>query len=68
MILQLFDITPEKPSNTCKTCAFRERWQVGGTVIQYCSKRKNPRQWNGLLKIKCKDQACTLYQSIIKSK
>ena len=46
------------------TCEYRQRWQCGGSVIQYCSVRKSKRTENGLLKIKCKNQACMLYKEI----
>ena len=47
---------------TCKTCEHRQRWQCGGSVFQYCTARKSKRTDNGLLKIKCKNEACELYK------
>ena len=47
---------------TCNSCKNRQRWQCESKVIQYCGVRKSNRTENGLLKIKCKDAACTLYE------
>jgi hypothetical protein len=58
---QLFDV-PITNLNTCLTCEHRQRWQCGGTVIQYCGVTKSNRTSNGLLKIKCKTPACHLYK------
>lgn len=33
-------MTMEKKTKTCRQCSHRERWQCGGSVIQYCGKRK----------------------------
>jgi len=52
----------EKPKNFCRECLHRERWQCGGTVIQYCRKRKSNRTENGLLKIRCKNAACGYFE------
>lgn len=66
--LTLFELPPqkekphEKPTKFCRTCVYRERWQCGGSVIQYCSKRKSKRTSNGLLKIKVTNPACELYK------
>jgi hypothetical protein len=65
----LFDAAPEAligvlvNTNTCLTCAYRERWQMGGSIIQYCGARKSNRTSIGLLKIKCKTPACQLYKN-----
>jgi hypothetical protein len=62
-MIDLFPLdNPESNGNTCNTCENRQRWQCGGRVIQYCGVRKSNRTDNGLLKIKCKDQACPLYK------
>lgn len=64
---KLFDIPPTEPGNpvnTCRSCDHRERWQCGGSVIQYCGARKSKRTDNGLLKIKVTDPACPLYKPI----
>lgn len=53
-------------TNTCLTCEHRQRWEYGSKVIQYCGVRKSNRTNNGLLKIKCKDVACPLYETIKK--
>ena len=61
----LFDdygfVQPTKPEKTCRTCAKRQRWQCGGSIIQYCGVRKSNRTQNGLLKIKVTNPACELY-------
>lgn len=61
----LFNIpeTPQKETtDTCKDCINRERWQCNSKVFQYCSVRKSKRTDNGLLKIRCKDKACRLFE------
>ena len=62
----LFEIPKDKQSDgkTCLTCVHRERWQCGGSVIQYCGARKSNRTNNGRLKIKCKDSACYQYKEL----
>ena len=47
---------------TCNSCEHRQRWQCNSKVFQYCGVRKSNRTENGLLKIKCKDAACPLYE------
>jgi hypothetical protein len=49
---------------TCLTCEFRERWQCGGKVIQYCGLRKSKRTENGKLKIKVTTPSCGAYKQI----
>lgn len=49
---------------TCRTCAYRQRWECGSKIIQYCEAIKSRRTENGLKKIKCKDAACSLYKDI----
>lgn len=65
----LFDVPEAKqvPDNglTCRDCDHRERWQCGSIVIQYCGVRKSNRTDNGLLKIRCKDKACTLFKPLL---
>lgn len=46
---------------TCNSCEHRQRWQCNSKVFHYCGVRKSNRTENGLLKIKCKDAACPLY-------
>lgn len=62
----LFDgygyVKQKKPDKTCRTCANRQRWQCGGSWIQYCVARKSNRTHNGLLKIKVTNPACELYK------
>lgn len=47
---------------TCNTCDHRQRWECNSKTIQYCGARKSNRTENGLLKIKCKNPACSLYK------
>ena len=47
---------------TCRTCRWRERWQCGGSIIQYCRRNPSNRTFNGLMKIKVTNRACDLYQ------
>ena len=69
MKLELFTEDPAaaqvKPSETCNGCEHRQRWQCGGSIIQYCGVRSSNRTENGLLKIKCKDKACNLFTKSI---
>jgi hypothetical protein len=60
-----FNLFPEQNLTglTCNSCQNRQRWGAGNKVIQYCGVRKSNRTENGLLKIKCKDQACTMYKA-----
>ncbi|SFG56026.1 hypothetical protein SAMN05216383_12043 [Prevotella sp. KH2C16] len=61
----LFNVPPQvKPNSTkfCRTCLYRQRWECGNSVIQYCSKRKSNRTFNGLLKIKVTNPACSFYE------
>lgn len=55
-------IEPKKPTNTCRTCEHRQRWECGGSVIQYCGVRKSNRTFNKLLKIQVTNEACALYK------
>jgi len=69
--MKLFDIEPihRNISQTCNACKHRQRWQCNSKVFQYCGIRKSNRTDNGLLKIKCKDNACLLYEVMdVKSK
>lgn len=59
--LPIFEENKEVECLTCNTCKHRQRWECGTKVIQYCGIRKSNRTVNKLLKIKCKDKACTLY-------
>jgi hypothetical protein len=61
--MSLFDnFEKPKKTDTCKTCANRERWQCGGSIIQYCGVRTSNRTQNGLMKIKVTTPACELYK------
>jgi hypothetical protein len=59
---KLFDIPIQNSQYTCKDCKHRQRWQCNSKVIQYCGVRKSNRTENGLLKIKCKNTACSLLE------
>jgi len=61
---KLFEIEEQKPEfiKTCNDCEHRERHQCNSKVFQYCGVRKSNRTNNGLLKIKCKDAACPLFE------
>jgi hypothetical protein len=54
--------TVSATGRTCIECEHRQRWQCNSKVFQYCGKRKSNRTSNGLLKIKCKDNACALFE------
>ncbi len=49
---------------TCKDCEHRQRWECGASIFQYCGVRKSNRTENGLLKIKCKTEACSQFKEI----
>lgn len=61
--MKLFEIEEQtlNTKNTCGNCENRQRWQCNSKVFQYCGVRKSNRTNNGLLKIKCKDAACSLF-------
>ena len=54
----------EKLTRTCNDCKNRERWECGGSIIQYCSIIKSRRTGNGLKKIKCKNAACGYFKKL----
>ena len=63
--MNLFEVPEQeikKPESTCRSCVFRQRWQCGGSIIQYCSARKSNRTFNKLKKIKVTDASCDRYQ------
>lgn len=62
--MELFELENEHKDKTCLSCEHRQRHQFGSKIIQYCGIRKSNRTDNGLLKIKCKDQACTKFEEI----
>jgi len=66
--IPLFEIEEQVPkiTPTCKDCEHRQRWECNSKVFQYCGVRKSNRTSNGLLKIKCKDTSCPLFEIIIK--
>ena len=51
---------------TCNSCENRQRWKCNSKIFQYCGVRKSNRTGNGLLKIKCKNIACSMYIKEIK--
>ena len=53
--------TPNQ-GKTCRTCHWRERWQCGGSIIQFCKVIPSKRTFNGLKKIKVTNPACDLYK------
>ena len=57
----LFEVEAIQPLYFCKNCLFREPWQCGSKVIQYCNFTKSNRTTNGLLKIKTTTPACKFY-------
>ena len=57
----LFQV-PEIDAPTCNSCEHRERWGYNSKVFQYCGVRSSNLTENGLLKIRCKDFACSLYE------
>lgn len=63
---ELFRADADHPhiGKTCRTCKHRQRWQCGGSVIQYCGKRKSKRTFNHLLKIKVTNEACCFYEEV----
>ena len=59
----LFDIPPEHPGKTCKTCKHRIVYYFGKhTYISYCTKIPSRKTANGWLKIKSKNEACYRYE------
>lgn len=61
------DIIVNGVKATCRSCIHRERWQCGGSIIQYCGMRKSNKTQNGLLKIKVSDPACPIYKKEVES-
>jgi hypothetical protein len=62
----LFDLEPQQTDKTCNECEHRQRWQCNSKTIQYCGIRKSNKTNNKLLKIKCKDKACSLFKEVNK--
>lgn len=64
--MKLFDI-PETPKpkrkEQCRTCKHKIFITYrSGKRFHYCSLHKNARTHNGLLKVKCKREACEAYE------
>ena len=47
---------------TCRQCKHRQRWQCGGSIIQYCGVRRSNRTYNKMLKIKATNKACYSFE------
>ena len=59
----LFDIPPEHPGKTCKTCKHRMVMKFSEhAYISYCTKIPSRKTANGWLKIKSKNEACYRYE------
>ena len=57
------DLIVEKPKGKqCRTCKYLQKWACGGSFFFYCEIRKSNRTQNGLLKVKCKNEACNAYK------
>lgn len=65
--IKLFEVPEKKEESTetCRTCKNRQTWQCNSKAFQYCGIRNSNRTSNGLLKIKCKNKACELYENDI---
>lgn len=46
---------------TCRKCKHNQSWQCNSKVFHYCGIRKSNLTSNKLLKIKCKNPACSLF-------
>jgi len=55
----------EETKNTCRKCNHNQAWQCNSKTFHYCGIRKSNRTSNGLLKIKCKNEACHLFEKSI---
>jgi len=51
-----------KPSKRCKDCKHIQKWACGGSFFFYCGVTKSRRTDNKLKKVKCKTQACVLFE------
>ena len=49
---------------TCRNCKHKQAWECGTKIIHYCGIRKSNRTTNKLLKIKCKNIACILFEPL----
>jgi len=58
---QLFEISKEN-LNKCRNCKHIQKWKCNSKFFFYCGKTKSNRTHNKLLKIKCKDDACYLFE------
>lgn len=46
----------------CRKCKHNQSWQCNSKVFHYCGIRKSNRTSNKQLKIRCKDNACVLFE------
>ncbi len=49
---------------TCRNCSHSQAWECNSKVFHYCEIQKSKRTSNGLLKIKLKNPACSLFSKI----
>jgi hypothetical protein len=49
--------------HTCGTCKHIQRWECNSKHFFYCGVTPDGRTENGLLKVKCKTQACAAWKS-----
>jgi hypothetical protein len=56
------DIHIDTTGLTCSKCKHIQSWQCNSKVFHYCGIRKSKKTNNKLLKIKCKNAACSLYE------
>ena len=49
---------------TCRKCKHNQAWQCNSKVFHYCGIRKSNLTSNKLLKIKCKNLACSLFEHV----
>ena len=56
-------LQPEKPTLTCNKCKHNQAWECYSKVFHYCGIRQSKLTSNGLMKIKCKDVACNLFET-----
>jgi hypothetical protein len=59
---------PEPRKEQCRTCNHKIFVEYrSGKRFHYCSLQRNSRTHNGLLKVKCKTQACKSYEAKLKT-
>jgi len=63
------NLFPNKPQpkteqkHFCRNCKHAQKWEVSrsGKTLYYCGIRKSNRTFNGLQKIRLKDEACKFW-------